>query len=512
MDFFRERWFLLPILSAALLILALPPINFWPLVALALAPLFYAVCINQKARTWEVVRLGALTGSFLIFSLYYLTLFQFHWLPGSEGLVMLVRAGIVPATLFGAALLGLCLYLYSHLRTPYITLNALLGGLAYLAFELVFTALFQGYYTGTLGYTLAPVPFMMSLASLGGVTFVSFIVAAFSCLVAEVATVRGSLSVHNKLGVAALLGSVMVLSLGNTLYLSQPSPLEQSVSVAIVQWGSSERMVFGEEVPATLAGHSFEQVDLVVYPLSFFDGILYEDTPPSAPFAVLPLERAGEWVAAAFPGGTTVVTWDSVVRNNTLYNTFEFWKDGSIVAEYKKQSLHFLDSTPAWLENSGVYSSPFAYEVGEEPGPTEVAGVSIGALICSELVDGDVVAAQAEGASFLLSIGSEAMFVDDTIGHYSLRAAQFRAAEYNVPVIRTSVLGPSALIDRRGRLLAYAPWGERHVLMGEVELREPRPTVYAQVGHLPLLLLGSVVLAVALYVRRRAKFLRTREQ
>ena len=200
------------------------------------------------------------------------------------------------------------------------------------------------------------------------------------------------------------------------------------------------------------------------------------------------------------------------MRGDTLYNTFEFWKGGKVVAEYKKQALHFLDHTPQWLDFFGLYTAQFAYRAGEERGPTEVDGVPVGALICSELVQNGIVSAQADGALLLLSIGSEAMFIDDTIGLFSLRAAQFRAVEHNLPLVRADALGPSALVDRTGRVLAYAPWGESATLTGVVPLTLPRQTLYARFGHTPLYLLWGAVLIAALYFKRQIKFLQRKGQ
>jgi apolipoprotein N-acyltransferase len=190
-----------------------------------------------------------------------------------------------------------------------------------------------------------------------------------------------------------------------------------------------------------------------------------------------------------------------------LYSTFTFWRDGKVVSEYHKQTLHILDRVPEWLQTLGRYEPPFFYEAGLLQSPVNVAGASIGSLICSELVNRRAIKTVTKNTLVLLSIGSEAMFIDDTLPTLSLKAAQYRAVEYNLPVIRADALGPSALIDKRGQILNATSWSNETAFEGVISIETRRPTLYARFGDTLLYILFGVVILSALFFKTRTKFL-----
>lgn len=506
MSFLTKRWYALPALSGLLLMFAAPPFNVWPLVFVGLVALYWSVAALPVRTAKETFLSGGVAAGLYIFSLYYLTLFQFQWLPGSENLITLIRAGIVPATGVGAVLLGLAMLVYRRLRTGHIALNACLGGAAFLLLELPFDAFFQGYYPGVLAYIAAPLPYLMHVAVLGGTAFVSFVVAAASCLAAEIlAAAAGGWSRTDTRNVAAFTCALVCVGALSAWFVGQSSPVERTVSVAIPQPGAYERIAFG--VPAAggfsfpafskqFSPASFGRADFIFYPQSFFDGFLYTaKDPPGGSIATAPNAQIGEWIQKTFPANAVLATWDSVLEARGAYNEYQFWKGGRVVGTYKKHDLHFLDNTSTWLGEAGLYQTKFFYAPAKAAdGPLEIGGVSVGTAVCSEVMHNDVVRAQARGAQFLLLMGSEAGFLDDTIGNLSLRAAQYRAVEYGVPVVRADAVGPSAIIDQQGSIVALAPWHTSGVLQGSVPLRMPHITPYARFGAIPLYTLLALML------------------
>ncbi len=78
-----------------------------------------------------------------------------------------------------------------------------------------------------------------------------------------------------------------------------------------------------------------------------------------------------------------------------------------------------------------------------------------------------------------------------------------RAVENNIPVVRASLLGPSAVIDRSGRVTAYLPKGQGGVLEGSVSVAPGKRTLFGAWGNLPLYALLCLSIGCAL----AAKFL-----
>ena len=119
--------------------------------------------------------------------------------------------------------------------------------------------------------------------------------------------------------------------------------------------------------------------------------------------------------------------------------------------------------------------------------------------MCSELHDASLARTEGMRSSLLLAVGSEAMFADDVASNFALRAAQYRAVENGMSVIRGNLLGPSAIIKPDGRLEAWLPAGQGGVVRGEVTLYAPRTTPYGRWGDLPLISLICVILGAALW-------------
>lgn len=515
MHFLRERWYVLPTISGFLLILASPPFSLGVFGFFALTPLFYAVIAYPSQSRTQTFWSGFVTAGLAVFSLYYLTLFQFHWLPGSEGLVFLVRAGIIPATFLGGAALGVGLVLYRALRTTYLVYNALLGGMAYFLLEWIFTMVFEGYNTFTLAYSTGFISHVMHIAALGGVPLVSFVVATTACFIAE-ATRAAMMRGFRQLAVPVIVfaGIVLSMSITSELFIKKDSTSAQEISIAIIQPGSYSQHTFGISAEGSFSfpqflqqfpSASFAGADFAFYPLSFFDGALYRGV--SAPSTTLPViteEEVGKWIASTFASSTIVATWDSVYEGPLLYNEYQFWQRGKTVAKYQKHDLHFLDNTSSWFGQLGFYQTQFFYSPAQDSivHPVAVGGVHIGTAICSELMRDDLLRAQAHGSDFLLFMGSEAGLDDTSISLLSLRAAQYRAVEYNVPAIRVDAVGPSAIIDGSGAIIARASWNKPMVLRGVLFLRTPNKTPYARFGSTPVYALFAVLLIIALGVYR----------
>jgi apolipoprotein N-acyltransferase len=477
MDFFNERWYLLPVISGVVFVAAFlfPALSFFAWVAFV--PLFYSIAKFSRTR-WVSFWTGALTGGVIIFSLYYLTLFQFHWVPGQERMVILVQLGIIPAVLVGAMTLGLSICAYSLLRSKLLVLNALLGAACYMALESIFNAAFQGYYDGMLAH-VAPTPhFLMQYSALGGVFLVSYIIAALQCAVAEILA-QWPVRLRQWGGVAVVCLVVAVVGACNSFYLSAKTSAPHAFLVAVLQPGDPTNVVFGSDIGKEFPSSSYPAADLVLYPLSLVNGVLKQGDTPNG------LDLLSH-------NNSTVVTWDSYQVGQKTFSSFDFWKNGSLAAQYQKQALHLFD---------------YEYSAGpSRPAPVVVNGTPVGSLACSELVRNEVASSQVKGAQILLSMGSELAFLDSTLGDFSVKAAQYRAVEYNIAVVRADGQGPSALIASDGTIENFLPWGIEGTLTGSLMIRTPRTTLYSLFGEAPAYVVCGAVLLLVFALRRKEIF------
>ena len=108
-----------------------------------------------------------------------------------------------------------------------------------------------------------------------------------------------------------------------------------------------------------------------------------------------------------------------------------------------------MDYTPDFAKRIGLYSTPFDASAGNRP---KISFVILKSVICfvprwiNQHSQKD-----SKWANILLAIGSEAIFTDSIASNFHIIISQFRAAENNRPLIRANRLGPSAIIDNKGK-------------------------------------------------------------
>jgi len=510
----QEQWYGLPVLSGLLLILTFHPFDLWPLSFVALVPLYYFVAGFPERRLLQVFWGGFITGGIFAFSLSYFTTIQFHWLPEAYLFVTAVKLSVIPITLLSGALTGLLsAVVFRVLYSSSMLLNALLGAAVYTMAELLLQTLLGGYYFAFLAYAAVPLPYLMGIAVFGGASLVSFLIALLNALIV------GALiewPVRRRPYVRMLAGcafALFVLAAGAAYYQALPREKLTTLSVAILQAASRGEVVFGKEEKGGFFAPALEAdiraaaeggPDLIVYPFSPVEGALYRGArPPSFNTSVM---AAGEssfarWLAPLAPS-STIMTWNTVYAEERFFNEFEFWRSGSVVSQYQKRKLFpFLDYTPRWAQRIGLYSTPYDITPGAGTNSASLNGFAVGSLMCSELHDASLARTEGMRSSLLLAVGSEAMFADDVASNFALRAAQYRAVENGMSVIRGNLLGPSAIIKPDGRLEAWLPAGQGGVVRGEVTLYAPRTTPYGRWGDLPLIAFICVILGAALWKR-----------
>ena len=514
----KEVWWALPAASAALLVLAFHPFNLWPLAFIALVPLYYFVAAYPARSSREVFIGGFITGSVFALSLSYFTVVQFRWIPEAYLFSGIVHFGFIPIGLLGGLLCGgFCTLAYRLLRTQSILLNILAGAAAYTAGEMLLYMLCGGYYFAMLGYTAAPIPFFVSFAAVSGAFMVSFLVALINSAIAE-----GLVCIHND--APRYSKTVLVIALAvigiyglNMWYLNSPTAIHGEFTVVTLQTASRDAVGFGGVNGKNFSFPALEQrlrssgqsvPDLLIYPFSPVEGALYEGEKPSLNKNILVASRSSflAWTTPLLPASTTLMVWTTLYKDAKFYNVFEFVQKGKLASEYRKRYIFpFIDYTPQWAQRLGFYTTQVDMSTGEDF-PLTVAGIRAGAMLCSEIHKQSLARADAHDSLLLISAGSEAVFVDGVASEYSLKAAQFRAAETNLPAVRANILGPSAIIDRNGSVAARLNRGNTGELRGTLELREPHRTLYVAWGSMPLVLFIAVILGAIFAQRHRARY------
>ena len=109
------------------------------------------------------------------------------------------------------------------------------------------------------------------------------------------------------------------------------------------------------------------------------------------------------------------------------------------------------------------------FSPGDEVRLLEADGARLGVSICFEIVFPEQVAARVRrGANLLVTITNDSWYGRTWAPHQHLRPARFRAAENGRPLVRAAITGISAVIDRRGRVLADSRIEEATVMRARV--------------------------------------------
>ncbi len=510
-------WWALPVMSAVLLVLAFHPFNLWPLAFIALVPLYYFAA-RSRLSLKKIFMGGFTTGGIFALSLSYFTVIQFRWIPQAHLFADIVHFGFIPIGLLGGLLCGgSCALIYRLLRTDSLLFNILTGAAAYTLAEILLYAICGGYYFAMLGYAASPLPFFLAFAPVGGAFFVSFLVALINSALAEgLAAERG----ENRSYAAAigiLVATVLAVYALSGWYLSRPTEQLGPFSIATIQTSSRDTVGFGSQKDGVFTFPALEQrlraagssaPDLLIYPFSPVEGAMYSGAAPSFNKNILAAKRDAfiAWTKPLLPASTTLMAWTTLYENTKFYNVFEFLQNGALVSEYRKRDIFpFIDYTPQWAQRLGFYTTQIDMTAGDGA-QVVVDGMPAGTMLCSEIHKQSLAQNDARSSYILISAGSEAIFVDGVASEYSLKAAQFRAAENDLPAVRANVLGPSAVIDRHGTVVSRLNRGEAGVLHGTVILQKPHLTLYNRFGNTLITLLVLGILLGAFAARLRARY------
>lgn len=484
---YRYRiWF--PVLSASLLILALPPIGVSALALVGLVPMFifsyYAETPQRAAQGW-----GLFAFTYVSY-ITYSTMAGFHWINEASLFIGLVKAFGVGVTI-GATLIFAAIGFLTKLAGDgimsllprlhrYVIVSAFFSVVVTLSIDYSLYTLFSGFNYGALFFAGQHTLSLLAFIDLGHPIMISLAVVLVNLsMFATLMFLTRRLSLFLYIGTLFLvLAYMLVPRFVHDVpgYVTGPAG---EIEIAIIQDSErSEASAFGHvedgtfvfpELEAHLDALQDAPVDFIIYPFAPWNGVMGEYADNSRfDRTVIAIDEGtfGAWVAAHVPPHVTFVTWFTTYDKGNFYNQIVFYRDGVRVGTYNKRHLFpFFDYTPVWALKRGIVSLPFDGTPGDvDQEPISFGDVHIGSLVCSEVGDDVSTAMSAVGSNVLFSIGSESMFTHQIPGEYNALRAQLSAETYNMPVVRANKFGPSVVYDGNGALLGRLEYGETGIL------------------------------------------------
>ncbi|MRV72678.1 apolipoprotein N-acyltransferase [Duganella sp. FT92W] len=484
----------------------------WPLGFVFLVPW---LCALDARRTWA----GTLACAYAM-SLAY-TAAVFPWLGmalgrytgigGVAGLAILLLA----APLFQPQFLAFALVRRVGVRRYGPLLGALAAAAAWVATERFAPRLLGD----TIGYGLYPSPLLRQAADVGGGAGLTLLLLLCNEGMAAAYARRkeGRRALAAPLACAALAPLLLALY-GWTALQGEPVAAGKPLRMGLIQANMAdyesqrrEKGAYGV-VRDVLDRHFAMSYDAIerqraeavlwsetAYPTTFghpkseagaeFDReILANVNAARVPFVFGTYDRdgAGEYNAAALVQPETGLL--GFYRKTRLFPLTEYvpsWLDGPVVRR-------LMPWAGNWQPGNGARVLPLRLADGRE--------VPVLPLICRDDTDPGLALDGARlGAQVILTMSNDSWFSMDPQGAKLHQAvAAFRSIETRLPQFRVTTNGYSAAIDAAGTVLAGTPMGEPALVIADMPVRQPKPTLMVRWGDWVGLAGGGFLLLLAM--------------
>ena len=482
--------FLSCLLSAALLDLSFPQIQWSFLAWVALVPL---LCVLDGQKPWRAFRRAYLCG-FLFFAAT-VGWFVYVTYPGAFLLVAFLSLYF--------ALFGLMFAYFQKL--PVIPRIFVLAS-GWVALEFIRAHFLSGFGWVMLGHSQYKNLMCIQMADITGVYGVSFLVALVNLLLFETWTKRSFLLKANII-VIAILSAVLIYGFWTT----GQKKYYKMVRVGIVQpnipleadWDESRKpWIIDKTIQLTQELYN-QKLDLIVWPETSLPGVISD-----APFLTNEIQ-------AAAAGLHTPILIGSIAKEGGQYynSAFLIGADGQMLGRYDKIHLvafgEYLPLRPVlgWISKFvplDDFTSGKTYTIFS----IDPSRSKFGVLICFEDTLGYLCRNFARaGADFFVNITNDAWFCDTKAPFLHLQAAVFGCVENHRSLVRAANTGVSALVDPWGRIIATVANGKGKKTFVEGTARGSLPlnhekTFYTKYGDIFTYLCFLCILVAAVIVEK----------
>ncbi len=429
--------FLSCLLSAVLLVLSFPQIEWAPLAWVAMAPL---LCALDGQKPWPAFRRAYLCG-FLFFAA---TIGWFVYVT-YIGAFLLVAFLSLYFAVFGL--------MFVYFQKLPVTPRVFVLASGWVALEFIRAHLFSGFGWVMLGHSQYKNLWLIQIADKTGVYGVSFLMILVNLLIFETWRAR-SLLLKANIAVIAILSVVLIYG----FWVTGQKKYYKMVKVGIVQpniplkvdWDEGRKpWIIAKTIQLTQKLRN-QKLDLIVWPETSLPGVISD-----APFLT------NEIQAAAASLHTPILIGSIAKKGGQYYNSaFLIGADGQMLGRYDKIHLvpfgEYLPLRPilGWISKFvplDDFTSGKTYKIFSIAPSQKKFGV----MICFEDTLGYLRRHFAQaGADFFVNMTNDAWFRDTKAPFLHLQAAVFGCVENHRSLARAANTGVSALVDPWGRIIA----------------------------------------------------------
>jgi apolipoprotein N-acyltransferase len=497
--------------------LALPPIDFWPVMFVTFSLLVWLLDGAGAGRGGGVFAAAA-TGWFFGFGYFLAGLYWvgYAFLVDAEtfGWLLPIAVAGLPAGLAIFTAFGCALARAIWVRGP---LRILALAIALTAVEWLRGHVLTGFPWNTYGYALTGPLALAQAASLTGIWGLTFLaVAAF----ASPATLADDpLDTRRRWLPLAISACVIAgLAVFGLLRLNaHPTSFAEGVHLRLMQPNTPQDDKFNYSAKEKVMKHYITLSDRSTGPQSTGMGQVTHLIWPEAAFPFFLTEEADAMaqIADLLPQGSVLITGavraaETKSEEGQAYNSvYVIDHEGSILTVHDKVHLvPFGEYLPFQrvLERIGLQQLTKVaggYLSGDRRRSYNVPRAPrMLPLVCYEVIFPNDTVPRDDRPSWVLNLTNDGWFGISSGPYQHFRQAQVRMIEEGLPLVRAANTGVSAVVDPVGRVIGMLPLGAEGVL--DSALPKPlEPTLYARTGDVPV---GLVVAAAFLVViRRRAR-------
>ena len=437
---------------------------------------------------------------------------------------------LLAAPLLQPQFLAFALVRHAAVRRYGPVLGACAAAAAWLATEWLTVKLFGHVLSYTLGYGLYPSTLLRQAADVGGAAGLTFMLLLANQGVAAVIANRpkGVRAMIRPLAFAALVPALLA-GYGLTTLTAEPATSD-SLRIGMVQSNivdyERQRQEKGAHavVREVLDTHFAMTYDAVVRQRAH--AVLWSETAYPTTFGN-PKSDAGaeldrEILALVNAAGVPLVFGTYDRDANGEYNAAAFLEPGTgLLGFYRKSSLFPLtEYVPAWLDGPALrrwlpWTGTWQPGAGARVFPLRLADgreIPVLPMIClDDMNTGLAIEGARLGAQVILSMSNDSWFTAAPGMDMHLAAAAFRSIETRLPQFRVTPNGYSAVIDARGSVIASAGKGERALVVDDVPVGAPVPTLMVAWGNwvgpvsIAFLALLGALAAIRALVRHKAE-------
>lgn len=501
----KVRDILWVVISGAVAALAFPKFNLAFFSWISLIPLFFVLSKKTPGKGFTFGWIAGL--SYYAVLLYWIPSVPSHYGSLSIPISILIYAGFVCFLGLAWGAYSLC---FSKIHMSYPILSFFIAPFLWVSFEYIITHILTGFPWGLLGYGQYKNLYFIQMASITGITGLSFILVLFQSLFVL------SMQLRRKAPFFAALSLVVLIHVSGFISIKGIPPAQDSFSAAVIQGNVSSDIQWShlsfEEIESIFNRHlrlSHEAIlknnDLVIWP-EFSVPLCF-----GCPFGIYQefknrLDRFVQQTGCALLLGTNENV--ETEGGTEYYNTALCLKPDLSYSEYHKIHLvPFGEYTP--YKKIFGFISRVTHAIGDiTPGNEfvlhEHKGNSFGSPICYEVIFPDLVRRFVKkGAVFLVTITNDGWYGQSSAPYQHFAIAVLRAVENRRYLLRAATTGVSGIIDPYGRILSQSELMTQTFLYDTITPIRKK-TVYTELGDtLPYISLTLTIFFLILAVIKR---------